>query len=266
MTSDFSIVTERPGRKIGREQFQVIARRYALAVEYVGGKRVLEVGCGAGFGLGAIAQRAAFTVAGDVSAVNLEVANATYRARRNLAILRFDAHALPFGAQSFDVILAMAMIYYVDIERFLHEAARVLRYGGWLLCCTPNRDSPRFRPSRLSTAYHAVPDLVERFHRAGFTPNVLGAFPVSNGHVRVRQWLTVITGTVLSTLSFAPAVREAVRGIIAKLFSYELCSLEGSLTPEDLRRGREVEVVPLPPHGPDTTYGVIYLLAQRRLE
>src|SRR5437660_7084186 len=54
MPPDYSKIIEFPRRKAGRAQVQVIARRYHLAKELAGGKRVLEAGCGAGFGLGCL--------------------------------------------------------------------------------------------------------------------------------------------------------------------------------------------------------------------
>jgi SAM-dependent methyltransferase len=48
--------------------------------------------------------------------------------------------ALPFRRETFDVVLSLQTIEHVwDQLAFLHECARVLRPGGWLVLTTPNR-------------------------------------------------------------------------------------------------------------------------------
>src|SRR5881409_29686 len=122
---DYSAVTEFPRSKAGRMQVQVISRRYRIAKEFAEGKRVLEVGCGSGFGLGALATVAKTLVAGDLTTSVLRRAQETYRAKSELRLVQFDAQRLPFRDGSFDLVVAMAMVYYLNLGLFLEESRRV---------------------------------------------------------------------------------------------------------------------------------------------
>jgi 2-polyprenyl-3-methyl-5-hydroxy-6-metoxy-1,4-benzoquinol methylase len=61
-------------------------------------------------------------------------------AGRGLATLRAQIEAgLPFQNETFATVLAAEVIEHVfDTERFICEAARVLKRGGWLVITTPN--------------------------------------------------------------------------------------------------------------------------------
>lgn len=52
MPDDYTSVTELPGSQATREQQARLYHRYHTAGRYATGKRVLEVACGAGLGLG----------------------------------------------------------------------------------------------------------------------------------------------------------------------------------------------------------------------
>jgi len=58
MAIDYTTVTEMPGLKASREQLAMLYTRYAFAAKFCDGKDVLEVGCGAGQGLGYLATKA----------------------------------------------------------------------------------------------------------------------------------------------------------------------------------------------------------------
>lgn len=89
-------------------------------------QRVLEVGCGTGFWLRALAGRAQ-TVAGlDRSTEMLA------RARGSGApLVRANAEALPFPGRTFDRIICInALHHFLDRDRFYTDARRVLGAGG----------------------------------------------------------------------------------------------------------------------------------------
>ena len=109
----------------------------ALAEALSTGKEsVLDVGCGNGLYIGELYARGhAGTVIGmDLSPGMIDAAHA--RVSRT-PFLRADAEALPFPDESFDVVLAMHMLYHVsDRARGIAELRRVLRDGGTLLVVT----------------------------------------------------------------------------------------------------------------------------------
>jgi 2-polyprenyl-6-hydroxyphenyl methylase/3-demethylubiquinone-9 3-methyltransferase len=102
-------------------------------------RRVLDVGCGAGFIANDLARRGLPVVGVDLAPEALEVAahhDDTGLNRWECA----DARALPFEDASFDVACAMDFLEHVEVEPVVAEIARVLAPGGIFLFHTFNRN------------------------------------------------------------------------------------------------------------------------------
>jgi 2-polyprenyl-3-methyl-5-hydroxy-6-metoxy-1,4-benzoquinol methylase len=186
-TPDFSDVTEQPGQSATRMQMSMLETRYRWAAEHASGKDVLEVACGAGLGLGWLAERARRVEAGDIDAENCHIAQETYRGQSKVRVQRMDALDLPFEAGSFDVVLLFEALYYLpDVPRFLAEARRVLRPGGTLLLSTVNCELTGFHPSPLHIKYWTAAELLEVLEGAGFEVRIFAGFREND---RLRMWL-----------------------------------------------------------------------------
>jgi ubiquinone/menaquinone biosynthesis C-methylase UbiE len=142
---------ELPGRRFTAEAMQMIFTRYHTISPYVEGKTVLDVGCGAGIGLGYLVRKGAKSVVGiDYSMENLRIAKHYYN-NRKIKIIQSDAHKMPFKDNYFDVITAMQVIQYLSIDRFLSECRRIFKRDGVLILCLPNKDrADCFQRSSLS--------------------------------------------------------------------------------------------------------------------
>lgn len=175
--------------------------RYRMASDLVDGRSVLEVGCGSGMGLPYLAPRVSLIVGGDYTMALLSEARNQVP---GVPLARLDAHSLPFLDASFDVVLMLEMVYYLsDPDAAFAECRRVLRPGGALMICLPNRDRPDFNPSAFSFQYPNVPELADLFRRHGFTVRTYGGFPVQATSSRDR--------------ALAPVRRFAVRhGLIPR--------------------------------------------------
>lgn len=169
--------TERPGASFPLETHQIITHRYHFAGELVRGKRTLEIGCGAGMGLAYLKDRASGLVAGEYSDENINVIR--HNGNDVCPLLQMDAHKLPFADHSFDAIVSMAMVYYLDMPQFLAEVRRVLKPDGVLFFDTSNQDMPGFWPSPYINRYYSVPELAAVLEQNGFTASFKGVFPAA---------------------------------------------------------------------------------------
>jgi SAM-dependent methyltransferase len=114
----------------GDEQFQSFMGVTGLGPD----ARVLDVGCGMGQTLGALAaRRPAESVGVDT---DLEVLAFGRRLDKReggrIGFVRATAHALPFGDQAFTHVICRNALTYMHHRRALTEMARVLRPGGFL--------------------------------------------------------------------------------------------------------------------------------------
>jgi ubiquinone/menaquinone biosynthesis C-methylase UbiE len=106
------------------------------ALRLSGGPRVLDVGCGTGLLLRAIAARApAARLTGvDRTAAMLRIARAHDAPGRPIHWLQGDATALPIADASIDLLVSTSMLHYLrDTPTVLREWRRVLRPGGQLV-------------------------------------------------------------------------------------------------------------------------------------
>ncbi|TAJ68745.1 MAG: class I SAM-dependent methyltransferase [Phenylobacterium sp.] len=123
--------------------------------------QVLDVGCGPGRALAALAAKAprGRVVGADPSEVMAEVALARNRGlvrsgRVDVAIA--EVAALPFAAACFDKVLCVHVVYFwPDLDAALRELARVIKPGG--------RMALVFRTSADTPAVESFPSEVYRF-------------------------------------------------------------------------------------------------------
>jgi SAM-dependent methyltransferase len=113
---------------------------YRFAESYTMGKRVLDYGCGTGYGAALLAHTAASVCAVDVAKDAIAFAQAKYSAPN----LTFTSIAVdgPVPAQnaSFDTVLSFQVIEHIHVpDLYLREARRVLAPDGTLLVVTPDR-------------------------------------------------------------------------------------------------------------------------------
>lgn len=113
--------------------------RYAFAKSYAAERRVLDCGCGTGYGSAEIAQEAADVVGIDISDEAIEYARLNY-GRPNVRYVTGSCLDLTFPASSFDLVVAFEVIEHLtDFRRFLEECARVLNPEGLFIVSTPNK-------------------------------------------------------------------------------------------------------------------------------
>ena len=113
--------------------------RYIFAARLAQHKRVLDAGCGAGYGAAELARVAQEVVGIDRAEEAIAWAREHYP-RANLRFETGDCAALPAADASLDLVVAFEVIEHLEDWRgFLREVRRVLAPGGQFIVSTPNR-------------------------------------------------------------------------------------------------------------------------------
>jgi SAM-dependent methyltransferase len=261
MTADFSSVTELPGRKVGRETLEVVSLRYSFASQFADGRRLLEVGCGPGFGLSYLAKAATQVVAGDIDKENLRWAIETHRGNEKIRLLLLDAHELPFDDASFGVIISVATMCYLDLAQFLPECHRVLKKGGSLVFCMPNKRAAGFNPSKLSAQYYSNIELAALLTQHHFDPVFFGAFPLPQGMGKVSRRLIAVGTSFFDALGFLRQ-RDRIKEIAKRMIGYEVLTLARELSDKDLEMVKGIHMTRLNGKSLDTHHRMLYCAAR----
>jgi SAM-dependent methyltransferase len=201
---------------------------YVAIVGKLAGGRVLDAGCGEGFGGAMLAAGGAKRVV----ALDYDPGAAVHVRRRyvNLAVVRGNVVALPFGDDAYDAVVSLQTIEHLwDQAAFLSECRRVLRPGGRLILSTPNRLTfPRGNP----------------FHSEELSPNELVSLVRRHGRLeslrglrhgpRLDTWERRHGSIVDAQLATAPAVWPSalaaqVRTVDVDDFVLSTDDLEGCL-------------------------------------
>lgn len=234
---DFTTVTEVPGEPVSRQAIEMAVARYRFAADRSAGKRVLEVACGPGVGLGLLAAQASRVVGGDFTASLARQARAHYGSR--LPVVRLDAQDLPFSSGSFDVVIMFEAVYFIpDARRAFASIARTLVPGGQFIVCTVSPTRPGFIQAPGSTRYFDARTLEAELAGLGFATEIFGAFPIGSPGPIGRA--LVAARTVLTTLGIMPKTMRGKR-LLKRLVFGRLVPF-----PDEIQTGATVSEAPLP--------------------
>jgi ubiquinone/menaquinone biosynthesis C-methylase UbiE len=140
----------RPGWSSSGEQLEALVRTYLTP-----DARVMDLGCGRGGVVELFWQDVDLAIGVDPDLPSL----AEHRAH-GMPVLRGTGEHLPFGGESFDLIVCLWVLEHLSSpEQVLHEVRRVLRPGGHFLFLTPNLRNPLLTLNRLG---RALPQLQRR--------------------------------------------------------------------------------------------------------
>ena len=138
--------------------FHIASYEFAAA-RLEGGARVLDFGCGTGYGAFHLATSGCSVVGVDVSASAIHEARARYDspAVEFTVVPPVESAPLPFDDASFDAVVSFQVIEHVpSVDAYLAEVARVLRHDGTFLCATPDRGTRLFPRQRPWNRWHLV--------------------------------------------------------------------------------------------------------------
>lgn len=181
--------------------------RYWWASRVVRDMRVLDAGCGVGYGIEILAAGAASVTGLDVDPEAVEEARIRFGAAAE-EIVRGDLRELPFDDASFDAVTCFETIEHIeDGARALAELRRVLKAEGLLLISSPNPDVyppgnehhvHEYRPEELAAAVGEHFARVERYRQHAWLASAIepAAKPATrqrtmpgerNGHPELRR-------------------------------------------------------------------------------
>lgn len=126
------------------EQYVLYLRHlaaYDFAKSFVGGKSVLEIGCGSGYGANFLAGYASSVTAVDISETTVKYCEEKYN-QDNLSFKRVNEQRLPFKDASFDICISFQVIEHIEpnkVRNWLTEVRRVLKDNGIFIVTTPNK-------------------------------------------------------------------------------------------------------------------------------
>jgi ubiquinone/menaquinone biosynthesis C-methylase UbiE len=130
---------------------------YKYSLNYVSKKKVLDYGCGSGYGTALISEACSQIIGVDISPEAITHAK-THFSAPNLSYLQIEPsekEPLQFPDSSFDVVLSFQVIEHVhDVTAYLHEIERVLMPGGFALIATPDRSSRLFSFQKPWNMWH----------------------------------------------------------------------------------------------------------------
>lgn len=252
---NYALVTDNPSVRVRPEALAMAWTRYSFAASWCAGATVLELGCGPGPGLGWLARGARLVVGADLSPELLRAAKTHYGDR--VAYLRLDAHRIPLASHSVDVAVMFEAIYYLDSpDVFLRDCRRVLRPGGVLLLCLVNKAWREFNPGAYTRHYYAPRELADVLTSAGFSAEVLGAFPTNDDSAIARA--RALVRRAAASLGLIP---DTVRGkeLLKRLFYGRLVPYPAELKPGD---APYCEPRPVALSDPQDRYKVLFAVAR----
>jgi SAM-dependent methyltransferase len=150
-------------------------------------RRVLDSGCGLGYGSDLIASAGAREVLGvDLETASVRYASRTYR-RPNLRFEVQNLESLELAPDSFDLVVSSnAMEHLHSPETFLRAARRTLALGGEMLIAVPPITNEHLLADNQANPHHlsnfTVDEWLELFQRLGFT-----AYLYRHSHPDIEQ-------------------------------------------------------------------------------
>ena len=131
----------------------LVRYRFAAGLGLVANQKVVDIGCGSGYGTALLAERARQVVGVDNSLEAVAYARASYQHPR-LHFAVADCRRLPLQDGSFSLAILFEVIeHIVEQEQCLREIRRVLAAKGTLILSTPNPQS-RSRAVEEANPFH----------------------------------------------------------------------------------------------------------------
>lgn len=146
--------------------FHIVTYRFSLP--WLESSKVLDYGCGSGYGTHFVAPHCRHITGVDISPEAVTYAQQRYHLP-NLdyrQIAKAEEAPLPFDDASFDTVISFQVIEHIpDPSRYLEEILRVLKPGGHFICATPDRSTRLLPGQKPWNVWHIKEYSAEGFRR-----------------------------------------------------------------------------------------------------
>lgn len=113
--------------------------RYAIAIDLVQHKKVLDIACGEGYGSNLLANNANHVTGVDINTNVIKLAKGKYQ-KQNLEFITGGVENIPVPDNYVDVVVSFETLEHIaDHEKMMAEIKRVLVTGGLLIISTPDK-------------------------------------------------------------------------------------------------------------------------------
>lgn len=143
--------------------------RYAIVLEMVKDKNVLDIACGEGYGTNILSKKAKHITGVDIDQPTIEKAKNKYKST-NIEFVCSSALHTPFPDNNFELITCFETIEHLDNHSsFIKELKRILRPDGVLIISTPEKsvysDLPGYKnPFHIKELYgHEFKSLIRSY-------------------------------------------------------------------------------------------------------
>ena len=137
--------------------YQKHLKPYHIVKNELNGLNVLEIGCGAGYGLEIIHSYAEMITTVDIDESSLTYAQNKYD-QPNINFIHADIlEGIKFEDNSFDYVISFQVIEHFthkNVKKYLSEIQRVLKPGGKAFFTTPNRNTRLLPGQKPINTYH----------------------------------------------------------------------------------------------------------------
>ena len=177
-----------PGAECWNELIGEHKSRYLFASRYVQGRRVLDAGCGVGYGTRMLVDAGAADVVGvDISDEALAHARQKF-SLEGITFIKDDCQTLTKVRAPFETVVAFESLeHVVDASAFVHRVSELLACAGNFVVSTPNKLLSIQQNGRPLNPFHVREFSVDEFHDL-LTEHFAGVT------IMGQRWTAALTG------------------------------------------------------------------------
>lgn len=151
--TDERVILGKSGKILEKEHLG----RYEFAQKYIKNKKVLDIGCGTGYGTSLLSETADEVIGVDISGEAIDYARKHYK-KENIIFYKGDATNLNFlKDEKFDVIVSFETIEHIsNYHQYLKEMFLLLKKDGIFIVSTPNKKYSSPNSEQPLSPFHVI--------------------------------------------------------------------------------------------------------------